>query len=77
MTEPKPRPKYRFDKVTYGNPLRVRIANGDRRAAMRALRAAYAWGKRNNKVFFGQTKVCGSGAYMMIYRARERSDDLI
>lgn len=77
MTEPKPRPKYNFSKVTYGNPLRIRIINGDRTHAMRALRAAYAWGRRNNKTFFGQTKVCGSGSYMIIYRERERSDDLI
>lgn len=73
MCEPKPRPKYKFNTVTYDNPLRVRIVKGDRSAAMRALRAAYAWGKRNNARFFGQTKVYGSGVWMFIYRVSDQT----
>ena len=68
MTEPKPRVKYLFHKLNKDNPLKIEIVDGDRSEAMRALRAAYAWGRRNGKVLFGKTEVIGDKTYLIIRR---------
>ena len=54
---PSPRPKYNFKDVTKEIPLKIPIrAGNDRDDAMKALRAAYAWGKRHNVTMFGKTE---------------------
>lgn len=66
---PAPRPKYNFKDVTKDNPLYIPIkAGNDRTDAMKALRAAYAWGKRHNVVLFGVTEYLGPGAPRMVIR---------
>lgn len=65
---PSPRPKYNFKDVTKDNPLYIQIHDYERRDAMRALRAAYAWGKRHNVVLFGKTEMKGKDVFMVIRR---------
>lgn len=68
MSEPKPRAKYLFYKLNKDRPLKVEIVDGDRSDAMRALRAAYAWGRRNDKILFGKTEVIDGKTYLVIRR---------
>ena len=66
---PQPRPKYNFKDVTKDNPLKIPIrAGNDRDDAMKALRAAYAWGKRHKVVLFGKTEASESGMLYMVIR---------
>jgi hypothetical protein len=68
MSSPSPRPKYNFKDVSKDKPLRVPIVSGDRRNAMKALRAAYAWGKRHKVVMFGTTEYWLGDPHMVIRR---------
>ena len=69
MRYPSPRPKYNFKDVSKENPLFVPIcAGGDRTDAMKALRAAYAWGRRHNVVMFGKTELDDKHGYRMVIR---------
>lgn len=67
MCDAKPRNKFNWSEVTYENPLKIPIINGDRTKAMKALRASYTWASRHGTQMFGVTK----DGCMYIYRVKD------
>lgn len=51
-----PRKKYRFGLMKVGDVKTIAIENGNRQDAIRALKAAHAYGARHGWVFFGVTE---------------------
>ena len=70
MSQPQPRPKYKFETVRKNKPLKIPIIKGNRDNAMKALRAAYAWGGRYNVILFGRTERVDGKWYMVIRKHR-------
>ena len=66
----KPRTSYQFDRLEVGKSIRIQITDAEPLAAKRALCAAYAYGRRNGKTFFGkQSETPKRGKVMTIGRA--------
>ncbi len=62
---PRARAKYDFASLEVGKVLRVPVPASSPHAGRRALTAAYAYGRRNGKKFFGQ-HVDDSGERIML-----------
>jgi hypothetical protein len=67
MNDRQPRGRYRFERMEVGDEMHFDITDG-RTSADRALKAAYAYGRRNKKQFFGFTETDTDGKLLVIKR---------
>ena len=65
---PRPRASYDFGIMQKNDLLRIRVPDSDPRAGLRALTAAYAYGRRNNQKFCGAHSTTRSGNRSMTIR---------
>ncbi len=61
----KPRNAYKFELMSIGDIKKIRIPEDDPRAGVRALCAAYAYGRRNGWIFCGRQRVNRAGVLIM------------
>jgi len=67
---PRARTRYDFASLEVGKVMRVPVPSSTPQAGTRALTAAYAYGRRNGKKFFGQ-HVDDSGERVMLISRSE------
>ena len=69
MKKPQPRMKYGFEKMELDSVMKINT-DGDDQAGMKALRAAYAYGRRNDQKFCGAADVFRGKSRMLIRRIK-------
>lgn len=68
--KPQPREKYYFHTMSKDDVMTIKIPDNEPKAGTRALCAAYAYGRRNNKCFCGATTVVRKKNVMLIRRVK-------